>query len=62
MVGGRKIKAEYVKVRAARPGDRPPLILPIPREIADELDIEVGETFAMYVDEDKGIKLVRPKV
>ncbi len=32
-------------------GDRPHLILLIPREIADQLDIEAGETFAIFIDE-----------
>jgi hypothetical protein len=62
MVGGKKVRIEYVKVRAARPGIRPPLILPIPKEIVDQANIEVGETFAIYVDEDKSIRLVRPKI
>lgn len=62
MVGDNKIKAEYIKIRAARPGKRPPMIMPLPREIADELGIEVGETLAMYVDEDKNIRVVRPRI
>jgi hypothetical protein len=61
MVRDKKVRVVYVRVRAARPGIKPSLMVPIPREIADKLHIESGETFAMFIESDNSFRLVRTK-
>jgi hypothetical protein len=58
----KKIKAEYVKVRAARSTDNPPLIVSIPRPIANQLKIEVGDNFAMMVEGDNKIVMIKATI
>jgi hypothetical protein len=58
----KKIKPEYVKVRAAKSGDKPPIIISIPRPIADKMDIEVGDTFAMFTEGKEKIILVKATI
>jgi hypothetical protein len=50
-----------VRVRDARPGIKPTLIVPIPREFVDKLNIKSGETFAMFIENDSSFRLVRTK-
>ncbi|MGH9976378.1 MAG: hypothetical protein ACRD8Z_11155 [Nitrososphaeraceae archaeon] len=61
MVRPKKVKVIYVRVREARPGIKPTLIMPIPREIEDKLNIKSGETFAMFIESDSSFRLVRTK-
>ena len=58
----KKIKAEYVKVRAAKTGNNPPLIVSIPRPIANQLNLEIGDTFAMYIEGNNKIILTRATI
>jgi hypothetical protein len=58
----KKSKPEYVKVRAAKTGDRPPLIVSIPRTIADQLNIEVGDTFAMMAESKNKIVMIKATI
>ena len=61
MVREKKVRVVYVRIRAARPGIRPTLVVPIPREIVNRLSIVEGETFAMFVESDDSFRLVRTK-
>lgn len=58
----KKSKPEYVKVRAAKTADRPPLIVSIPRTIADQLNIEVGDTFAMMIEGNNKIVMIKATI
>ncbi len=58
----KKSKPEYVKIRAARAADNPPLIVSIPRPIANQLKIEVGDTFAMVVEGDNKIVMIKATI
>ena len=58
----KKIKPEYVRVRAAKSADKPPLIVSIPRTIANELKIEVGDTFAMMIEGNNKIIMIKPTI
>jgi predicted lysophospholipase L1 biosynthesis ABC-type transport system permease subunit len=58
----KKIKPEYVRVRAAKSADKPPLIVSIPRTIANELKIEVGDTFAMMIEGNNKIVMIKPTI
>jgi hypothetical protein len=61
MVREKKVRVVYVRIRAARPGIKPSLVVPIPREIVDKLSIVSGETFAMFVESENSFRLVRTK-
>lgn len=58
----KKIKPEYVRVRAAKTADKPPLIVSIPRAIANQLKIEVGDTFAMMVEGNNKIVMIKATI
>jgi predicted lysophospholipase L1 biosynthesis ABC-type transport system permease subunit len=58
----KKIKPEYVRVRAAKSSDKPPLIVSIPRTIANELKIEVGDTFAMMIEGNNKIVMIKATI
>jgi hypothetical protein len=58
----KKIKPEYVRVRAAKSVENPPLIVSIPRPIAKQLQIEVGDTFAMMIEGTSKILLVKATI
>jgi hypothetical protein len=60
MVKEKKVRVVYVRIRAARPGIKPTLVVPIPKAIIDKLNIVEGETFATFVDSDNS-RLVRTK-
>jgi hypothetical protein len=61
MIKEKKVRVVYVQIRAARPGIKPTLVVPIPREIVNKLSIVEGETFAMFVESEKSFRLVRTK-
>jgi hypothetical protein len=61
MVRERKVRVVYVRIRAARPGITPTLMVPIPKAIIDKLNIVEGETFAMFVEGDNSLRVVRAK-
>jgi antitoxin component of MazEF toxin-antitoxin module len=50
-----------VRIRAARPGIKPTLMVPIPKAIIDKLNIVEGQTFAMFVESDNSLRVVRTK-
>lgn len=50
MIKEKKVRVVYVRIRAARPGIKPTLMVPIPKAIIDKLNIVEGETFAMFVE------------
>ena len=58
----KKIKPEYVRVRAAKSVDKPPLIVSIPRTIANQLKIEVGDTFAMMIEGNNKIIMIKATI
>jgi hypothetical protein len=63
--GGRKpIKHATVRVArpGAKPGEKPSLILPLPREVVDQCEIEAGDIFFFFKESDGSIRLVKPKV
>lgn len=61
MVREKKPRVVYVRIRAARPGIKPTLMVPIPKAIIDKLNIVEGETFAMFIESEKSFRLVRTK-
>lgn len=61
MIKEKKVRVVYVRIRAARPGIKPTLMVPIPKAIIDKLNIIEGETFAMFIESEKGFRLVRTK-
>ena len=62
MVKEKKVRLIYVRIRAARPGIKPTLMVPIPKAIIDKLNIVEGETFAMFIDRESSfIGLKRTK-
>jgi hypothetical protein len=61
MVKEKKVRVVYVRIRAARPGIKPTLMVPIPKAIIDKLNIVEGETFAMFVESNNSFRLVRTK-
>ena len=44
---------EQVTIRTARSGKNPPLIISIPRNIADKAKLDIGDTMLMFTDGDK---------
>ena len=58
----KKIKPEYVRVRAAKSVEKPPLIVSIPRTIANQLKIEVGDTFAMMTEGNNKIVMIKATI
>jgi hypothetical protein len=61
MVREKKVRVVDVRIRAARPGITPTLMVPIPKAIIDKLNIVEGETFAMFVEGDNSLRVVRAK-
>jgi hypothetical protein len=61
MVREKKVRVVYVRIRAGRPGIKPTLFVPIPREIINKLSIVEDETFAMFIESDDSFRLVRTK-
>jgi hypothetical protein len=61
MVRDKKVRVVYVRIRAARPGIKPTLMVPIPKAIIDKLNIVEGQTFAMFVESDNSLRVVRTK-
>lgn len=61
MIKEKKVRVVYVRIRAVRPGIKPTLVVPIPREIVNKLSIVEGETFAMFIESEKSFRLVRTK-
>jgi hypothetical protein len=61
MVREKKVRVVYVRIRTARPGIKPTLMVPIPKAIIDKLNIVEGETFAMFVESDNSLRVVRTK-
>ena len=59
LVDSKKAIVEQVTIRVARSGDKPPLIVSIPRSIADKAKLEIGDTMLMFTDGDK-IVITRP--
>jgi hypothetical protein len=61
MIREKKVRVVYVRIRAARPGIKPTLMVPIPRAIIDKLNIVEGETFGIFAVSDNSFTLVRTK-
>jgi len=61
MIKEKKVRVVDVRIRAARPGIKPTLMVPIPKAIIDKLNIVEGETLAMFVESEKSFRLVRTK-
>jgi hypothetical protein len=61
MVRDKKVRVVCVRIRAARPGIKPTLMVPIPKAIIDKLNIVEGQTFAMFVESDNSLRVVRTK-
>lgn len=51
-----------MRVRAAKSADKLPLIVSIPRTIANELKIEVRDTFAMMIEGNNKIVMIKPTI
>jgi hypothetical protein len=50
----KKLKAhEVVTIRTARSGDYAPLVLPLPRSIADAIKCDKGDKVHIYTDGEK---------
>ncbi len=60
-VDGKKVIVEQVTIRAARSGKNPPLIVSVPRNIADKAKLHIGDTMLMFTDGDKVI-ITRPEM
>ena len=61
LTDGKKVIVEQVTIRAARSGKNPPLIVSIPRSIADKAKLRIGDTMLMFTDGDKVI-ITRPEM
>jgi hypothetical protein len=61
ILAGKKVMVEQVTIRAARSGKNPPLIVSIPRSIADKAKLRISDTLLMYTDGDKVI-ITRPEM
>jgi antitoxin component of MazEF toxin-antitoxin module len=61
LADGKKVIVEQVTIRAARSGKNPPLIVSIPRSIADKAKLQIGDTMLMFTDGDKVI-ITRPEM
>ena len=57
----KKVVVEQVTIRGARSGKNPPLIVSIPRTIADKAKLRMGDTMLMFTDSDKVI-ITRPEM
>jgi len=61
LADGKKVIVEQVTIRAARSGKNPPLIVSIPRTVADKTKLRIGDTLLMYTDGDK-VVITRPEM
>lgn len=61
LTDGKMVVVEQVTIRAARSGKKPPLIVGIPRSVADKAKLEIGDTMLMFTDGDKVI-ITRPEM
>jgi hypothetical protein len=50
MVGKKVLAHTTVAIRPARTGNNPPIIVSIPRKIADVMKLKIGEDLRMYTD------------
>lgn len=53
LLNEKKIVRSLVNVRAARGGDNPPMIITIPKNIANVFNLELGETLDILTDGEK---------
>jgi AbrB family looped-hinge helix DNA binding protein len=53
LLNEKKIVRSLVNVRAARGGDNPPLIITLPKNIANAFNLELGETLDILTDGEK---------
>jgi AbrB family looped-hinge helix DNA binding protein len=53
LLNEKKIVRSLVNVRAAKGGDNPPMIITIPKNIANAFNLELGETLDILTDGEK---------
>ncbi len=53
LLNEKKIVRSLVNVRAAKGGDNPPVIITIPKNIANAFNLELGETLDILTDGEK---------
>ncbi len=53
LLNEKKIVRSLANVRAARGGDNPPMIITIPKNIANAFNLELGETLDILTDGEK---------
>ena len=53
LLNEKKIVRSLVNVRAARGGDNPPMIITIPKNIANAFNLTLGETLDILTDGEK---------
>jgi AbrB family looped-hinge helix DNA binding protein len=53
LLNEKKIFLSLVNVRAAKGGDNPPMIITIPKNIANAFNLELGETLDILTDGEK---------
>ena len=53
LLNDKKIIRSLVNVRAARGGDNPPMIITIPKNIANAFNVTLGETLDILTDGEK---------
>ena len=53
LLNGKKIIRSLANVRAARGGDNPPMIITIPKNIANAFNLTLGETLDILTDGEK---------
>ena len=61
LLNDKKIIRSLVNVRAARGGDNPPMIITIPKNIANAFNVTLGETLDILTD-GKKIVLKRTEI
>ena len=53
LLNEKKITRSLANVRAARGGDNPPMIITIPKNIANAFNLKLGETIDILTDGEK---------
>lgn len=53
LLNEKKIVRSLVNVRAAKGGENPPMIITIPKNIANAFNLELGETLDILTDGEK---------
>ena len=53
LLNEKKITRSLANVRAARGGDNPPMIITIPKNIANAFNLKLGETLDILTDGEK---------